>query len=65
MLEFVLVVHLATTSEIHKVHAYERHGYATLADCEHERDEITSKIVGNKLGAVMTIWCEPDTPPKQ
>ena len=65
MLEFVLVVHLAKTDAMHNVHAYERRGEATLSGCEHDRDEITTKMAVNKPGAVLSVWREPDTPTKR
>ena len=65
MLEFVLVAHLAKMTAINDVHAYERHGYASLADCERDRDEIATKISDRKSGAVLLILCEPDTTAKR
>jgi hypothetical protein len=65
MLEFVLVVHLAQTNAIHRVHAYEHRGYISLAECEHDRDQITTKIADSKPGALLLVWCEPDSPIKR
>jgi hypothetical protein len=59
MLEFTLVVQLAATHALSDIHSYRRGNYFTLAQCEHDRDEIVRSVTTKRPGAVLWIYCVP------
>jgi len=62
MIEYVLIVHLATLGALDKVHSYERNGYRLETDCERAKERLLAGITQAKRGALLLAWCERDTP---